>query len=1195
MSEISLKMKCSPAFVSWQQAGTAIRGLPEALGTKNFKKSRTSGTAGCRLPSGSDAKMEIPVNSNITVRSGLNKAPLRLLKMEVLLSFAALRNRRMHVRTDCASPILFALLSLALVLAWSPSAAAQSPSLNGFVTDPSGAAVAGAQVTVRNVNTGAERATVSGRGGGYQVLALPVGDYEIIVKKPGFAQTIRTGIQLAVGQVAAANLRLSVGSVRQQVTVNANAAAVNLTTADVSGLVGEQQVSGLPLNGRSYDELLTLNPGVVNFTSQKAGGIGVSNSTVGNEFAVSGNRPQQNLFLLNGVEFTGAAENNMQPGGTSGQLLGVAAVREFNVLRDSYSAAYGTRSGAQVLIVTRGGTNQLHGSVYEFVRNSAFDARNYFDQGAAPPFQRNQFGASLGGPIQRNKTFLFGNFEGFEQHLHQTGVDLVPDAEAREGYLPCSLYTPPPGQPSQCPNSSGMVDVGVAPSVVPLLALWPAQSPGAPDFGGIAEAFNSPLQTIRDDFGTARLDRTFSEMDTFSGVYTIDDSADVTPTSSNLYSTDIESLREQVLSLEETHVVSPALLNTATIGFSRAAYFFTGEPTPGTPAAGVPGFIGSKPVGLVVVGGSAAANPAAQVSQAGSNTGSDLHIARNLYTYEDRVSLTRGHHNLSAGVWLQQLQSNEDLALTQFGQAVFTGLQQFLDGTAGTFLYDPAPTEMNWRSLLGAWYVQDTYRATRKLTLTLGFRAAFTTGWNEAHGRAANFVFSNGVIQTEPHIGNSAFTENYAKFLPQPRIGLAWSPVSGKTLVRAGFGMYNDLQDALGYRMDQNAPFNPSYSIADLPLSSLPLPVSPVPANAKVTPGGVQPDMRTPTLISYSLRVEQELTPNTVLTVGYVGSHGYHELVSLDDNEPTPTICPSTPCPAVYPSDFPAPLAGAAISAGSYYIAPGTPLDNPALAAAWAWFSVGTSSYNALQVDLNHRISNGLLLRAVYTWSKSLDDGDSLNGTAANNAPGLVENPFDVRADWGPATYDVRNAATINGIYQLPIGTHQRYLNRLTGIPGAMASGWTATSIVTLQSGFPFTPQLSYNPSNNGDTKNPVRPFANPDFKGSAIVGKPSEWFNPQAFLAPPADSGFYGNMARDSLTGPGVAEWDFSMLKDTAIHENLNLQFRAEFFNILNHTNFNTPNLIAFTPSGVSPTAGVITSTSTTSRQIQFALKLLW
>ena len=939
--------------------------------------------------------------------------------------------------------------------------------------------------------------------------------------------------------------------------------------------------------------MLTLNPGVVNFTAEKTGGIGVSNSTVGNNFSISGNRPQQNLFLLNGIEFTGAAENNMQPGGTSQELLGVDSVREFNVLRDDYGAEYGKRPGAQVLIVTQGGTNQVHGSVYEFLRNSALDARNYFNSGPEPPFQRNEFGGSLGGPMRHDRSFAFGNYEGFRQHLHQAGVALVPDANARAGMLPCKLVTP---APNPCP-ASGLVDVGVAPAAVPLLNLWPVPSANSPDFGGIAEVFNSPLQIIRDDFGTVRFDQDISVNDRLTGVYTIDDSDDNTPTSANLYSTDLENLREQVASLDETHVFSPRLLNVGRLGYSRAAYFYTGEPTPGTPAASVGGFVAGKPVGTVVVGGSAAANPAAQVSQAGSNTGSDLHIARNLYTGEDRVIVARGRHDLSAGVWLQPLQANEDLALTQFGQATFTGLQQFLSGTVGTFLYDPAPTEMNWRSLLGAWYVQDAIRITPKLTLSAGFRDEFTTGWNEAHDRASSFVFdSAGVIQTAPNIGRSAFTVNHAKFLPQPRLALAWSPYSsGGTVFRAGLGMYNDLQDALGYRMDQNAPYNPSYSIASLPVADLPLPVSPVPTKAKIAPAGVQPDLRTPTLISWSLKLEQQVSPNTVFTLAYVGSHGYHEIVSLDDNEPTPTMCPAAPCPTVYPANFPAGFAGTSVPAGAYYNPAGTPLANPALGAAWAWFSRGDSSYNALQADFNHRLSHGLLIRGDYTWSRALDDGDSLNATAAGNAPGLVSNPFDMKADWGPATYDVTNEGSINEVYELPFGKNQQFLNGGGRWTNLLAGGWTANSIVTLQSGFPFTPQLSYNPSNSGDTKNPVRPFVNPSFRGNPIVGKVTEWFDPSAFLAPPAGSGFYGNLGRDTLRGPGITEWDYSMFKDTSLDEHVRLQLRAEFFNILNHTNFNTPNLVVFTPSGVSPTAGVITSTSTTSRQIQFAAKVLW
>jgi hypothetical protein len=427
-------------------------------------------------------------------------------------------------------------------------------------------------------------------------------------------------------------------------------------------------------------------------------------------------------------------------------------------------------------------------------------------------------------------------------------------------------------------------------------------------------------------------------------------------------------------------------------------------------------------------------------------------------------------------------------------------------------------------------------------------------------------------------------------------MGAAWSPFRSKrTVIRAGFGIYDDLQDALGYRTDQNAPFNPTYSLPNAAVSALPIATAaPVPATAKLVPGGVQPDLRTPTLVSWSFRVQQELTANTALTLGYVGSHGYHELIGIDANEPFPVICPAAPCPATYPSNFPAILAGTPVPAGTYYV-PTSTRANPSLANTWTYFSEGDSSYNALQVDLNHRFSGGLSLRGVYTRSKTIDDGDSLNATTSGGEPALASNPFNLRADKGLANFDVRNVAVINASYALPFGPRKHFQTADSGAGKAFAAGWTLNSVVTMQGGFPFTPQLSYNPSNNGDSRNPVRPFVNPTFSGPVILGNPNQWFNPAAFLAPPSSSGFYGNLGRDTLIGPGLATWDLSFLKETPIREKLNLQFRAELFNVLNRANFNTPNAVVFTPTGVSPTAGVITSTATTSRQIQFGMKLLW
>lgn len=1092
-----------------------------------------------------------------------------------------------------ALPYAWLAVACLLTLGYpSPARAQISANLRGVVSDPSAAAVPGASLTIRNAETGVSRTVTSDSAGNYLAVALSVGTYEIKVTKSGFQDFTRGAIALNIGQEATVDIRLQLSTATSAVLVSEDAPVVGTTTADISGLVGAREIKQIPLNGRSYDLLLTLNPGIVNFTSQKTGGTGISNSSTANNFSVSGNRPQQNMFLLNGVEFTGAAENNMQPGGPSGLLLGVEAVREFNVQRDSYGAQFGKHPGGQVIILTQSGSNDWHGSLYEFVRNSALDARNYFDQGSAPPFQRNQFGAAIGGPIFRHKTFFFANYEGFRQDLHQTSVAFVPGLAARAAAIP---------------------------SVQPFLNLWPTPPVGTPELNvtgktfGISKFFSSPLQTIREDFATIRVDHTFSAADSLSGIYTIDDGGDVTATPGNPYSTDILTLREQVFSVEETHIFSPSLLNVARFGFSRAGYYFIGEPTPGTPAAGVPGFLAGLQVGAVVVGGSAASNPQAQIGLAGSNNGSNLPIRRNIFTYEDRVTLTRGRHQLSFGAWFQQFQSNEKIALSQFGQATFPSLDKFITtGIASTFLYDPTPSEMNWRSLFGAVYAEDVIRLKPSLTVSLGLRGEFSTGWKEAHRRAANYTFTDGVISSAPHIGESVFTTNNATFLPQPRIALAWSPRNPKTVLRAGFGIYNDLQDALGYRTDQNAPFNPVYSLKNFDVAKFPIdPTAPVPAGAKLVPGGVQPNLKTPTLISWSLRAQRELSPNTLLSIGYVGSHGYHEIVGADANEPVPVICPASPCPAVYPTwdptqnpplgspttGFPvgSPLAGAPVPAGTFYIPAGTPNANPALANTWTWFSEGTSSYHSLQVDVSRRFSKGFSFRGVYTFSKALDDGDSLNQTTAGNAPGLVSNPYNLRSDKGLATFNASHIAVLNALYDLPFGRGQMFVSDAQGWTGQLISGWSLSSIVTIQSGFPLTQQLSYNPSNNGDTRNPVRPFLNPNFSGPLVLGNPNQWFNPAAFLAPPANSGFYGNAGRSIIPGPGLGTWDFSVLKNTQIRETVRLQFRLEIFNLLNRANFNTPNLIVFTPTGVNGTAGAITSTSTTARQLQVALKLLW
>jgi hypothetical protein len=1049
---------------------------------------------------------------------------------------------------------LVGLLTFALWGSLASSSFAQGEaSIQGTVSDSSGGAVPGVAIRIKNLETGAERNLVTEEAGRYDAASLPVGHYEVRAEKTGFRSEEKTGILLVLGQRQTVDLVLQVGDVRQTVQVESAPTVVAITTEDVSGLVGEKQVKELPLNGRSYDQLMTLNPGVVNYTSQRAGGIGTSNSAIGNMFAASGRRPQENLFLLNGVEFTSASEINNTPGGVSGQLLGVDAVREFSVLKDTYGAEYGKRPGAQVNIVTASGTNQFHGDVYEFLRNSALDARNFFDHGDIPPFRRNVFGGSLGGPIRKDKTFLFGNYEGFRQNLGLSDLTLVPDAASRAHAVA---------------------------SVQPLLDLWPVAnglelltSLGAPS--GIAEAFSNPVQRIREDFGTARLDQISTDHDSFAGVYTVDDSEAHSPTS-NPSSLVHVFLREQVASLSETHVFSPSLLNSATVGFSRGAFYFNSGTTVDLPSWVRAG----QPVGAVVVGGGTTLNGASQITNGGTNAGSNLRAVRNLYTASDQVSFSHGNHLFSFGGWFEKLQANDALVQDQYGQVAFTNLQTFLQGKVSTYTYAPSYTPLSWRSLEGAFYAEDAIKLKPSLELRIGFRGESTNGWNEAHGRASNYAFApNGVIETQPVVGNSAFSVNNAKFLPAPRVGAAWSPFAAKkTVVRAGFGLYYALLDSLSYRLDQNGPFNTVFAVKNISFSEIG-PDATYSA-AKVVPSGVQPNLETPTVESWSLKIEQQLSSSTSLGISYIGSHAYHELLSLDANLPRPTICPTSPCPAGYP-------------AGAYYYPTSAPLANNTVWNTTHWFSQGISSYHGLEVDVNRRFGHGLQFRAVYTFSKTLDDGDNMNTSVATNSPAFIANPLQPKADYGRASFDVRNAAVIHATYDLPFGTgnfsrEHPWVERLIG-------NWQLSGIQTFDSGLPFTPQLSYNPSNDGDTRNPVRPSRNPNFTGRVILGGPNQFFNPSAFVQPLP--GTYGNAGRNILEGPGLAETDLSLTKKFSLSERLSMQFHSEFFNLFNRTNFNNPNPVvyALATGGPSPTAGVITSTSTTSRQIQFGLKLVW
>jgi len=1104
----------------------------------------------------------------------------------------------------------FAVLFALSVLTTAPRVlrAQVSASIVGTVTDQSGAVVSGATITVKSTDTGATRQVTTDDLGYYRVISLPLGHQVLTAEKAPFAKYVLDGIELVVGQIAVVNPTLNIAPGEQIIDVSAQVPIVNTTPASVSGIVDQRQIKDLPLNGRSFDNLIALNAGAINY-ALKSPNTSTSN---GNTFSVAGRRTSENLFLLNGIEYMGSSQLAVTPGGTSGYLLGIDAVREFNVLTDTYSAEYGKRAGAQVSAVTQSGTNQFHGTIFEFLRNSGLDSAGPFDQGVVPAFRRNQFGAAAGGPLKKDRLFVFGNYEGFRQSLNLSSVSVVPDANARLGILPnactgvatplvtanatmeqyASLFWPTPNGPELTVPASGTgcLNTGQVPS-------------------GTAKAFYNPNEHIREDFGTLRLDYNLAKDDTLTGAYTIDDGTSLIPLADPLFAS-FTPLRMQVASLNETHIFSPAVLNSATLGFSRASFALDSVLL--TTIPGNLSFVQGLGPGGIVVGGGATTTANGSITSAGPNNAAGVENHRNLFTLQDDLRISKGMHQFSVGVWFQRLQDNEDSASRQLGQATFASLTTFLQGNIGNtpFQIVPLHTELGWRSLFAAWYVKDTIHLRHNLTIEAGLRHELTTGWNEANGRAANYVTdASGVLVTTPIVGNSAYTANNAKRLFSPRVGLAWDVFgSGKTAVRASYGMYYSLIDDLAFLMNSLTPFNGSASFANVNLFAIPgFPftpgVAPPPSCGPgvlspctiFSPQGIQANAKTAAVQEWNLSVEQQLGRNTSLRVAYVGSTGVHEPVSVDPNTIAAQVCASA---AGCSSGGNGAVKGTVAQNALYIPGPGSKRPNPFLSAGFFWLTEGTSSYNALQVDVTHRVTKGLEFRGNYTWSKNLDINSGLTGAQANNQAQMVLNRNDLRRDWGPSSLNPAHQGSVSATYELPFGHSQRWLSDVSRVESKIVSGWQVNGIGTFLSGFPFTPLVGANRSGDGDTRNPDRPNLNAAFTGPVVTGNPNQWFNPKAFSVP--TPGTYGNLGRGTFTGPNLANVDFSVFKNTGITEKTSLQFRAEFFNILNRANYATPNTTVFsiTPGSapaVSPSAGVITTTATSPRQIQLGLKLLF
>ena len=1031
------------------------------------------------------------------------------------------------------------LLLLGAVLACPRPVAAQAigGSLQGIVTDPSGAAVRGADVVVRNTATGDTRTLATEDAGRYHVPLLPPGDYEVRATARGFRPIVRRGVQLAVGETLTVDLALDVGPIETAVTVTAESPRINLANGSVSGLVDDHQIRDLPLNGRSFQQLALLQPGV---TSALAAG----NDVVGGrtpKISINGARPEQNSFLLDGTDINNVY--NKTPGSVAGVLLGVDAVLEFQVLTNAYSAEFGKAAGGIVNAVTRSGGNDLHGSAFWFRRDSALDAKNYFDpkDTAIPPFTRNQFGGVAGGPLRANQTFFFGAYEGLIERLGITGLTAVPDDNARRGLLP-----------------SGQVPLHAA---IPryLEVLFPHAN-GRSLGGGVSEYQFTRTQPTDEHFGQARLDHRFASGDTLFGRYTISNGeVDRQPAVKPPIAFTRESSRNQYVTVDHRHLFTPNLLGTFKGGFNRSVSLADNVRTIDIPAdmSWIPG----DPFGYLTVQG--------MVTEMAGDYRLPRNDRLNNFQWDQTLFWTKGRNDVKLGVQGQYLQFNQDTTSQVGGIVTFTSLSNFLQGiTQGVDFAVPGKIDpiRNYRQQFWGFFAQDDLRWRPNLTLNLGLRYEFITTPSEANGKISNLrrVTDSALTVGSPWHGNPSLA-NVA-----PRLGVAWDPFgSGRTAVRGGFGFFYDeiLPKYYFFSGSLNPPFTTRTSLASPPFPNVVANFDPnAPIRAQLQT--VNYDLETPFITQYNASVQQSLPGGWDVTAGYVGSRGRNLFRIGDAN-----LAPET------------------VVNGVKTYQPSLGRRNPNFVGIWQRVTDGESFYNALQIAANRRYAGGFRAQVSYTLARSVDDSSGINSQDFDNNVQYVLDWYDREYDRGRSAFNVTHNLTFNWTWDIPSGS-------AAGARALLLKGWQVNNMTTVMSGTPFTVRLGFNRSGNLNTTNfsmnerpNLKPGCNP------ILGGADRYWDVACFELPAPNT--RGNLERNSLTGPGLVNADLAIVKsfDTGSHRTL--QARLEAFNVFNRANFAVPSgRVAFTgvdAAGtpvVAPTWGRITSTVTTARQIQLGVK---
>ena len=1083
------------------------------------------------------------------------------------------------------------IFGLCLVNSFPLRAQVAGGTLSGTVTDSSGAAVPNAQVEIKNSATGITRSITTNTDGFYTAANLLPGEYEIAVSATGFNTGIKKGITINVGSQPVFNLILQVGTVANRIEVTTEAPTVQLTSSDISATVNATTVRELPLNGRSWTDLAALSPGVdaIHTQTDFSAGSDRGNRGFGQQLTISGARPQQNNYRLDGASLNDYA--NGAPGSVLGGNLGVDAIQEFSVLTSNYSAEYGKTSGGVVNAITRSGTNAFHGSAYEFLRNSKLDAANFFERGQRSPFKRNQFGGGIGGPIFKDRTFFFVDYEGIRLSKGVPNVDTVPSPEARNGIL-----------------TSG--NVTVDPEVKKYLALYPVPKSCGQD---TCQFIFSGQQVINENFVTGRVDHKFSDKDSLFGTYFYDRTPYSAP--DGFGNVELGHLTSrQFAAVEETHAFTPTFVNSARFGFNRS-YVNDNQSLAALNPAAADSSLGA------FAGRDAAFVNDGSTSMPGGIGGLPTYYYRwNSFQAYDDAFFTHGTHSIKFGVAVERMQSQVIADTDPNGVWTFKDLPSFLQNMPSKFqggIHSQAAPRNMRETLVGA-YVQDDWRVRSSLTLNLGLRYEMTTVPTETSGKFVNLrnigdpqpvcgVAVTGCSGTGPLFSNPTL-RNF-----EPRIGFAWDPFSnGKMAVRGGAGLFDVLPLPYQFTLmeTQAAPFfayttvtsfTPPPGVKPFPSAGLP---SPLPGSS-LRGSFIDSNPKRDYVAQWNLNVQYQLTPNLAAMVAYVGSRGVHQPYRVDDADwvlPTPT-----------PFGYIWPGGGASQSARI----------NPAYGSMHGMFYQGRSYYNAFEAQVSKRMSRGFQLQGVFTWAKSMDTSSAtVAGDAFQNSISSLD-WFDVKLTRGLSDFNVGRTFVLSGTWEAPSP------KSLSGFAKWPLDGWELGLIFTASDGVPFTP--TWGEGNDTASTGSSDGFAytsrvsGPGCGTAVNPGNPDNYIKTGCFEIPTVPSAQWtalgcdplfgtsangicanlrGNVGRNILIGPGLTDLDFSVFKNNyikRISENFNVQFRAEFFNLLNHANFGPPtpgdfNADIFDGSGnANPIAGQLVRTSTPERQIQFALKVIF